>query len=86
MLSNISQVKSSNKIRINKPLTTNGTINITDQENKNKTKKIKSDQMDLIMRMSSSAVYVPLRQTRLKPSPRLKCKSELFQLKETCTD
>ncbi len=28
----------------------------------------------------------PVSQTRLKPSPRLKCKSELFQLKETCTD
>ncbi len=26
----------------------------------------------------------PVSQTRLKPSPRLKCKSELFQLKETC--
>ncbi len=25
-------------------------------------------------------------QTRLKPSPRLKCKSELFQLKETHID
>ncbi len=25
-------------------------------------------------------------QTRLKSSPRLKCKSELFQLKETCTE
>ncbi len=28
----------------------------------------------------------PVSQTRLKPSPRLKRKSELFQLKETCTD
>ncbi len=28
----------------------------------------------------------PVSQTRLMPSPRLKCKSELFQLKETCTD
>ncbi len=28
----------------------------------------------------------PVSQTRLKTSPRLKCKSELFQLKETCTD
>ncbi len=28
----------------------------------------------------------PVSQTRLKPSPGLKCKSELFQLKETCTD
>ncbi len=25
-------------------------------------------------------------QTRFKTSPRLKCKSDLFQLKETCTD
>ncbi len=30
--------------------------------------------------------YPPVSQTRLKPSPRLKCKSELFQLKETCID
>ncbi len=30
--------------------------------------------------------YPPASQTRLKPSPRLKCKSEPFQLKETCTD
>ncbi len=28
----------------------------------------------------------PVSQTRFKPNPRLKCKSELFQLKETCTD
>ncbi len=26
----------------------------------------------------------PVSQTRLKPGPRLKCKPELFQLKETC--
>ncbi len=30
--------------------------------------------------------YTPVSQTRLKPSPRLKCKSELFQLKRTYTD
>ncbi len=30
--------------------------------------------------------YPPVSQTRLKPSPRLKSKSELFQLKETCSD
>ncbi len=28
----------------------------------------------------------PVSQTRLKPSPGLKCNSELFQLVETCTD
>ncbi len=28
----------------------------------------------------------PVSQTRLKPSPRLKCNSELNQLKITCTD
>ncbi len=28
----------------------------------------------------------PVSQTRLEPGPRLKCKSEPFQLKETCID
>ncbi len=32
-------------------------------------------------------LHIPsVSQTRLKPSPRLKCNSELFELKENCTD
>uniref|UniRef100_A0A8C2K5Q9 UBC core domain-containing protein n=1 Tax=Cyprinus carpio TaxID=7962 RepID=A0A8C2K5Q9_CYPCA len=33
-----------------------------------------------------AGLYPPVSQTRLQPRPRLKCKSELFQLKEICTD
>ncbi len=44
----------------------------------------KSIQIILIMKntVNSTVKYIPpVSQTRLKPSPRLKCKSELFQLK-----
>ncbi len=40
----------------------------------------------LILPTINQTANPPLSQTRLKPSPRLKCKSELFQMKETCTD
>ncbi len=36
-----------------------------------------------ITRKQTVKLLPPVSQTRLKPSPRLKCKSELFQLKET---
>ncbi len=34
----------------------------------------------------ASLTFPRVSQARLKPSPRLKCKSELFQLKGNCTD
>ncbi len=40
----------------------------------------------LILRDLCFRHHPPVSQTRLKLIPRLKCKSELFQLKETCTD